>query len=83
MRCAIGARLLNMAAALSISTLATTAAAQTPVAASDDPNPGAIMLTESFDGVSTYMFRGIRQNATGIALWPVVDAGIANIGFSY
>ncbi len=34
---------------------------------SPDPNPGALTLTGSFDGVSTYMFRGIRQNATGIA----------------
>ena len=42
-----------------------------------DPNPGEMTLTGSFDGVSTYMFRGIRQNATGIALWPVLDLGVA------
>ena len=34
-------------------------------------------LTGSFDIVSTYMFRGIRQNSTGIALWPVADLGLA------
>jgi hypothetical protein len=34
-------------------------------------------LTGSFDAVSTYMFRGIRQNSTGIALWPVADLGVA------
>ena len=34
-------------------------------------------LTGSFDVVSTYMFRGIRQNATGIALWPAADLGLA------
>jgi hypothetical protein len=34
-------------------------------------------LTGSFDGVSTYMFRGIRQHSTGIALWPVADLGLA------
>src|SRR5262249_37082428 len=30
-----------------------------------------------FDVVSTYMFRGIRQNSTGVALWPVADLGWA------
>jgi hypothetical protein len=44
---------------------------------SADPNPGAMTLTGTFDVVSTYMFRGIRQNATGIALWPAADLGLA------
>jgi hypothetical protein len=52
------------------------AAAQAP-AASVDPNPGNMTLAGSFDVVSTYMFRGIRQHATGIALWPVSDLGLA------
>jgi hypothetical protein len=52
------------------------AAAQTP-AESTDPNAGSLTLTGSFDAVSTYMFRGIRQHSTGIALWPVVDLGLA------
>jgi hypothetical protein len=56
--------------------LAVPAAAQTQ-AASTDPNPGKMTLTGSFDGVSTYMFRGIRQHSTGIALWPVADLGLA------
>jgi hypothetical protein len=56
--------------------LAVPAAAQAPAAATD-PNPGKMTLTGSFDGVSTYMFRGIRQHSTGIALWPVVDLGLA------
>jgi hypothetical protein len=51
-------------------------AAQTP-SAPPDPNPGRLTLTGSFDGVSTYMFRGIRQHSTGIALWPVADLGVA------
>jgi hypothetical protein len=34
-------------------------------------------MTASFDVVSTYMFRGIRQHATGIALWPVADLSVA------
>jgi hypothetical protein len=56
--------------------LAVPAAAQAP-AASADPNPGKMTLTASFDGVSTYMFRGIRQHSTGVALWPVADLGVA------
>ena len=52
------------------------AAAQEPPAP-PDPNPGRITLTGSFDVVSTYMFRGIRQHSTGIALWPVADLGFA------
>ena len=42
-----------------------------------DPNPGAITLTGSIDFLNQYMFRGIRQNGTGIATWPAVDLGIA------
>lgn len=53
------------------------AAAQTPAASPADPNPGNITVTGSFDAVSTYMFRGIRQHSTGVALWPVADLGIA------
>jgi hypothetical protein len=57
--------------------LSTPAAGQTPSAPSSDPNPGNITFTGSFDVVSTYMFRGIRQHSTGIALWPVADLGLA------
>jgi hypothetical protein len=42
-----------------------------------DPNPGAITLTGSMDFLNQYMFRGIRQNSSGIATWPAVDLGIA------
>ena len=58
-----------------VGVLAVPAAAQT--AAPPDPNPGNMTLTGSFDTVSTYMFRGIRQHTTGIALWPVADLGLA------
>src|SRR5262245_26861266 len=34
-------------------------------------------LTGGYDFVSTYMFRGIRQNGTGLAMWPAADLGIA------
>jgi hypothetical protein len=42
-----------------------------------DPNPGAITLTGSIDFLNQYMFRGIRQNSSGIATWPAVDLGLA------
>ena len=64
-----GLGLATIAGIISLAAVATNASAQTPApTASTDPNPGALTLTGSFDGVSTYMFRGIRQNATGIAL---------------
>jgi hypothetical protein len=42
-----------------------------------DPNPGSLTLTGSIDFLNQYMFRGIRQNSTGVASWPAVDLGIA------
>ena len=42
-----------------------------------DPNPGALTLTGSIDFLNQYMFRGIRQNGSGIATWPAVDLGIS------
>src|SRR5262245_12455464 len=42
-----------------------------------DPNPGAITLTGSVDFLNQYMFRGIRQNSTGMVTWPAMDLGIA------
>src|SRR5436190_193425 len=44
---------------------------------STDPNPGAMTLSGSFDVLNQYMFRGIRQNSTGLAMWPAADLGIA------
>ena len=42
-----------------------------------DPNPGRMTLTGSFDTVSTDMFRGIRQDSTGVAFWLAADLGLA------
>jgi hypothetical protein len=42
-----------------------------------DPNPGALTLTGSIDFVNQYMFRGFRQNSSGIAIWPAMDLGIS------
>ena len=42
-----------------------------------DPNPGALTITGNIDFLNQYMFRGIRQNSTGMAIWPSFDLGIA------
>lgn len=42
-----------------------------------DPNPGALTLTGSVDFLNQYMFRGIRQNGTGMVTWPAMDLGIS------
>ena len=55
--------------------------ASTPARAQDaapaDPNPGALTITGSLDVLNQYMFRGIRQNSTGVAAWPAVDLGFS------
>jgi len=43
----------------------------------DDPNTGALTLSGGYDFLNQYMFRGIRQNATEVAMWPWADLGIA------
>jgi hypothetical protein len=37
----------------------------------------AVSVSAGIDFVNQYMFRGIRQNSSGIATWPFVDLGIA------
>jgi hypothetical protein len=70
-------RRLPIVAGIALVGLAAPAAAQAPAQADSDPNPGGITLSASVDGVSTYMFRGIRQHSTGMAWWPVADLGFA------
>lgn len=41
-----------------------------------DQNRGNIALSGSFDFVSAYMFRGLRQDDTRLIMWPAADAGI-------
>jgi hypothetical protein len=53
------------------------AGAAEPPQAAADPNPGAVTVTGGVDAVNQYMFRGIRQNSTGIAVWPWADLGVA------
>jgi len=53
-----------------------TGAAATAAQETTDPNPGAITLSASVDLMSRYMFRGIRQLSTGIAIWPAADLAL-------
>ena len=52
-------------------------ATQAATPAPTDPNPGAFTLTGSVDFLNQYMFRGIRQNSTGLVIWPAFDVGVA------
>ena len=64
------------AATLMLGLSGTRAWAQDTAAASD-PNPGALTITGNIDFLNQYMFRGIRQNSTGMAIWPSFDLGVA------
>jgi len=46
----------------------------TPAMAQDAPPK--VTVSAGIDLVNQYMFRGIRQNGTGVATWPFVDLGI-------
>jgi len=65
--------ILAASTAVVVACLASPAAAQAPV----DPNPGKITLTGGFDFANAYMFRGLRQDDTGVIMWPSGDVGIA------
>jgi hypothetical protein len=43
----------------------------------NDPNPGNMTLTAGIDVLNAYLFRGIRQDDTGVVMWPSGDLGIA------
>lgn len=72
--CTVRRYLLTMLAAACV-----TALAAAPVLAQEptDPNPGALTVSGGFDVLNQYMFRGIRQNSTEVAMWPFADLGIA------
>ena len=50
------------------------AALPAPALAQDAPP--TVTMTAGIDLVNQYMFRGIRQNGTGVATWPFFDLGI-------
>jgi hypothetical protein len=59
-------------------TVATWAGATGTAYAQNDPNPGALTFTGSFDVPSLYFFRGIRQETDpAFTMWPAADLGIA------
>jgi hypothetical protein len=41
-----------------------------------NPNGGNITLSAAFDITNAYLFRGLRQDDTGLIMWPTADAGI-------
>ena len=63
----------GLAAAAMVTLLSAPASAQEPT----DPNPGNVTVTVGMDFLNQYMFRGIRQNSTEIAMWPAADLGLA------
>lgn len=76
--------LLNRAARYGFSTLValalvvfTATPAMAQAAAAADPNPGNVTVNAGFDVLNQYMFRGIRQNSTEVAMWPWADLGLA------
>jgi hypothetical protein len=40
------------------------------------PNGGNIALSASFDITNAYLFRGLRQDDTGLIMWPAADVGV-------
>jgi hypothetical protein len=58
-------------------TVATVPALAQESAQSGDPNTGSVTLTASTDVLNTYMFRGIRQDDTGLIAWPAADIAIS------
>lgn len=57
-------------------TLAACAAAPAAAQGTADPNPGRITLSGGIDFANAYMFRGLRQDDTGLIMWPWADAAI-------
>jgi hypothetical protein len=63
----------GLAAAAFVACLAVPASAQEAA----DPNPGKITVTGGVDFLNTYMFRGIRQDDSGLITWPYADLGLS------
>jgi hypothetical protein len=61
-----------MAVLAVVAVQASSAAAQ----GTSGPNGGNIALSASFDITNAYLFRGLRQDDTGLIMWPAADAGV-------
>jgi len=58
----------------SVSCLLMVALVAAPTSAQQPPGPDSgVVMTAGIDLVNQYMFRGVRQNTTGIATWPSAD----------
>ncbi len=64
---------MSGALAVVLTCMAAPASAQEPA----DPNPGNVTVTAGIDFLNTYMFRGIRQDDSGLIAWPYGDLGLA------
>jgi hypothetical protein len=72
-----GVRRSALAVVAAVSVIVVISAPAFAQEAAKDPNPGAMTVTGSLDFLNQYMFRGIRQNSSGIAVWPAIDLGLA------
>ena len=72
-----GVRRSALAVVAAVSVMVVISAPAFAQEAAKDPNPGAMTVTGSLDFLNQYMFRGIRQNSSGIAVWPAIDLGLA------
>ena len=72
-----GVRRSALAVVAAVSVMVVISAPAFAQEAAKDPNPGAMTVTGTLDFLNQYMFRGIRQNSTGIAIWPAIDLGLA------
>jgi len=72
-----GVRRSALAVVAAVSVMVVISAPAFAQEAAKDPNPGAMTVTGTLDFLNQYMFRGIRQNSTGIAVWPAIDLGLA------
>jgi hypothetical protein len=41
-----------------------------------DPQPHTIAIDAGFDVLNRYIFRGVRQNSTDLAMWPAIDLSL-------
>lgn len=55
-----------------VTAMSATASAQEPA----DPNPSRITVTGGVDFLNAYAFRGIRQDDTGVTMWPYANLGL-------
>lgn len=59
-------------ATLSLVMASAAASAQAPATASS----GVVSVEASLDAANHYLFRGVRQNATNLVMWPTIEIGI-------